>query len=550
VYEQLLNLEWSPEPPSTRNTPHDEQLIGRQAEWQKLLAAWRMAASGRARLLVVAGEAGIGKTRLAEELSTWASRQGMRTARTRAYAAEGALAYAPVAEWLRTDGLRAGWQGLAAIWLTELARIFPELLVEQPHIPLPAPMTESWQRKRLFEALVRAVLADNHPLLLVLDDLQWCDRETLEWLHYLLRYDPQARLLIAGTVRSEEVSSEHPLTALLLDLRRAGQVSELELGPLNLDETAALAAQVAGQNLASDAEQRLYRETEGNPLFVVETVRTELNLGERERESGRELSSSHLPPDSSTPLPPKVRAVIQRRLVQLSPAGQELARLAAVVGRSFTFQLLAQASDLAEDALVRGLDELWQRRIVREWSGETYDFSHDRIREVAYVTVSPVHRRWLHRRVAQALETAHAANLDEVCGRVAFHYEQAGVPEQAIRYYKQAAEVARRMGAYDEATTHLNRGLALLDPLPETAEHLQQGLALFLTLGSVVSATKGHAALEVGQIYSKALKLCRRLGHRLKRLWCGKNCALSTRTAAHLRQHTNWQQRILPSRRS
>ncbi|HMN30743.1 MAG TPA: hypothetical protein PKE45_21500, partial [Caldilineaceae bacterium] len=102
------------------------------------------------------GEAGIGKTRLAEELATWAGRQGIRTARTRAYAAEGALAYAPVAEWLRTDALRAGWHRLDAVWLTELARILPELLVEQPRLPRPEPLSESWQRKRLFEALARA----------------------------------------------------------------------------------------------------------------------------------------------------------------------------------------------------------------------------------------------------------------------------------------------------------------------------------------------------------------------------------------------------------
>jgi DNA-binding SARP family transcriptional activator len=312
VYAQLLNLDGSPVLPSSYDT-HDEQLIGRQAEWQTLLTTWRLAAKGHAHLLVVAGEAGIGKTRLAEELLIWASRQGIRTARTRAYAAEGALAYAPVAEWLRTEGLRAGWRALDPVWLTELARILPELLVEQPHVPPPAPMTESWQRKRLFEALARAFLADDRPLLLVLDDLQWCDHETLAWLHYLLRYDPQARLLIAGTMRPEEVSSEHPLAALLLDLGSAGQVTELELGPLNLDGTAALAAQVTGQTLAPDVGQRLYQETEGNPLFVVETVRTEPSTGDAE--------SAPLLPAFPTRLPPKVQAVIQRRLAQLSPRG-------------------------------------------------------------------------------------------------------------------------------------------------------------------------------------------------------------------------------------
>ncbi|RIK24939.1 MAG: 6-hydroxy-D-nicotine oxidase, partial [Chloroflexi bacterium] len=462
------------------------------------------------------GEAGIGKSRLAEELATWVSRQGTRTAHTRAYAAEGALAYAPVAEWLAAESLRANWQGLDTVWLTELARIFPELLVEQPHVPPPAPMAESWQRKRLFEALARVLLVDNRPLLLVLDDLQWCDHETLEWLHYLLRYAPQAPLLVAGTVRPEEVSNEHPLTTLLLDLRSGGQVTELELGPLNLVETAALAAQVAGQTFAPDVGQRIYQETAGNPLFVVETVRTQLSGGDGEWGSGRKPASSPLLPDPSTSLPPRVYAVIQRRLLQLSPAAQALASLAAVVGRSFTFPVLAQASDLAEDTLVRGLDELWQRRIVRERGVEAYDFSHDRIRDVAYTTISLVHRRILHRRLAQALEIIHATNLDLVSGQVAVHYEQAGLLENAIQCYQQAAEVARRIGAYDEATAHLKHGLALLDTLPETAEHLQQAMTQLIMLGSVVSATQGHAALEVGEIYTKALELCQRVGDKVQ----------------------------------
>jgi predicted ATPase len=499
VYEQLLNLEGSPEPPSIPETQRGEQLIGRQAEWQKLRATWRMAANGRAHLLVVAGEAGIGKTRLAEELATWTSRQGMRTARTRAYAAEGALAYAPVSEWLAAESLRAGWQGLDAIWLTELARIFPELLVEQPHVPPPAPMTESWQRKRLFEALARAVLADNHPLLLVLDDLQWCDRETLEWLHYLLRYAPQAPLLVAGTVRPEEVSSEHPLTALLLDLRSGGQVTELELGPLNLDETAALAAQVAGQNLAPGMGQRLYQETEGNPLFVVETVRArELRLEIRELETPATPQS---PVSNLQSLPPKVQAVIQRRLAQLSPAGQELAGLAAVVGRSFTFQVLAQASDLAEDALVRGLDELWQRRIVREQDIETYDFSHDRIREVAYASLSPIQRRHWHGRLAEVLKNIHVGDLDAISAALAMHLKQAGSTEQAIHWCQQAAEAAVRRYAYVSAIDFLNAALRLLRTLPPAAEHKKQELSILLAIASNLVIVEGFATPAITKVY-------------------------------------------------
>lgn len=525
LYNQLLNRQASSALSAHANTQQGEPLIGRRVEWQKVLTTWRMAANGHAHCLIVAGEAGIGKTRLAAELVTWVQRQGIRTTSTRAYAAEGALAYAPVAEWLRTEALRASWQGLATVWLTELARLLPELLVEQPHLPRPEPLQESWQRKRLFEALARAVVLDSHPLLLVLDDLQWCDHETLAWLHYLLRYAPQSPLLIVGTMRPEEVHGEHPLTTLLFELRSMGQVTELELGPLTRDETAALATQVMGQNLGAEMARRLYQETEGNPLFVVETARMEL------RRSDEEIPP--LLPHSPTVLPPKVYTVIQRRLAQLSPAARELAGLAAVIGRSFTFTVLARASDLGENAIVQGLDELWQRRIVRELTGDAYDFSHDRLRDVAYAAISPVQRRWLHRRVAQGLETLHTDDLDVVSGQLAVHYEQAQLLAQAIPYCQQAAAVAQRTYAHADAVHYLTKGLTLLAQLPVTTEQMRQELSFQLALALAFNLWKGPSDQAMRVAYERAAALSAQVGDNHQRMLalCGQfvNAVTSTR---------------------
>lgn len=554
AYEQLLKRETptglaAPQesahphlPTQAPKLPSAEQLIGRQAEWQTLLATWRLVAGGHAHFLVVAGEAGIGKTRLAEELTTWVSRQGIRTAHTRTYAAEGALAYAPVAEWLRTAALWASWSELAPIWLTELARILPELLVEQPHLPRPEPLQESWQRKRLFEALARAMLLDPHPLLLVLDDLQWCDQETLAWLHYLLRYATQAPLLIVGTVRPEEVNHDHPLTNLLLDLRSTGQVTEVELGPLNLDETVALAAQVTHQNLPGELAQQIYQATEGNPLFVVETARAEprdrkSEIGDQRPETRvPDLRSLQSPVSSLQSLPPKVYAVIQRRLAQLSPAAHEVAGLAAVIGRSFTFAVLVKASDLAEDALVRGLDELWQRRIAREQGNAAYDFSHDRIRDVAYATITPVRRRWLHRRVAQGLETLHAAELDIVSGQIAIHYEQANLFEQAIPYLQRAAEVAQHTYAHADAVHYLTKGVALLAQLPVTLEHVRQEISLQLALALSFNLLKGPSDQEMRMSYERAEALSIQANDHYRRMiaLCGQ--FVNTVTGARLQE--------------
>ena len=135
---------------------------------------------------------------------------------------------------------------------------------------------------------------------------------------------------------------------------------------------------------------------------------------------------------ASVALPPKVQTVIESRLAQLSPPARELAGLAATVGRAFTVEVLAQASDGDEGSLVRALDELWQRRLIREQGDSGYDFSHDRIREVAYASISLARRRLLHRRVAQALEQAHAADLNSISSELAAHYEHAGLPEQPL----------------------------------------------------------------------------------------------------------------------
>jgi DNA-binding SARP family transcriptional activator/tetratricopeptide (TPR) repeat protein len=518
AYEHLLHWVASSEQSRARSrspTPRD-QLVGRQSEWQRLLATWCRAASAHPHLLVIAGEAGIGKTRLAEELSTWVNQQGMIAVHTRTYAAEGALAYAPITEWLRSEYLRVGWQRLDAVWLTELARLLPELLAEQPNLPRPEPLTESWQRKRLFEALARAVLAQRQALLLVLDDLQWCDRETLEWLHYLLRYDPKASLLIIGTVRPEEVDEDHPLTPLLLDLRRTGQVTEIELGPLDTAETATLASQVVGQAVAPETVQQLYQATAGNPLFVIEMMRTERNVSAQE--SGR--WGEHSPPRSLLPgdLPPKVQGIIQWRLAQLSPAARELAGLAATIGRAFTFELLATASGHAEGTLAQSLDELWRRRLVREQGADAYDFSHDRIREVAYAELSPMRRRQFHRQIADALAQCHADALDTISAALAFHYEQAHLPEQAVGFYDAASRVAQDRFAYEEAIGHLQKAFALVRSMPVTSVAKQQELDMLIRLGDLLRESRSLTAPEVGQVYNQALALCQHVADNEQRL--------------------------------
>jgi DNA-binding SARP family transcriptional activator len=482
AYQRLLQKDTSSIPPAIPATVlvGVAPLVGRQPEWVQLQDTWQRTLAGQQGMVVLSGEAGIGKTRLAEEFLAWVDRQGIVTASASCYPAEGALAYAPLATWLRSDTIKPALAALADTWLTEVARFVPEVLGERPDLPHPGPLLEGWQRQRLFEALARAILGVRQPLLLLLEDLQWCDRETLEWLHYLLRFDSPARVLVIGTVRPEEVATAHPLESLLKTLRSGRHVAEILLLPLNAAETASLAAHIAGRDLDEQMAADLYRDTEGNPLFIVETLRMSGGKSKRMARGDR------------VALPSRIQAVIAARLAHLSPLGHELASLAAVLGRAFTFQVLTQASPLDEDALVLGLDELWQRRIIREQGAEAYDFSHDKLREVAYAALSTAHRRLLHRRAADALEVVYADRLDEVSGLMAAHYEQAGLIERAVPCYQRAAEVARRLYANAEAILSYQRVLALLNvtshgqpqqkPWGETILHVYESLGDVLAL--------------------------------------------------------------------
>jgi len=487
-------------------------LIGRKQEWEALQEVWHAASTGEPRFVLVTGEAGIGKSRLAEEFLLWASQQGAVTAKARSYAAEGQLSLAPVTDWLRSEGLRAPLRQLDAVWLIEVARILPELLAEQPELPRYESVTEYGQRQRFFEALARAILVASQPLLLLLDDVQWCDQETLEWLHFLLRFDPVARLLVVGCAREEELPPRHPLRTFLLHLRSTAAVKEIALQPLDAAETAKLAMQVAKRELDMDSVMHLYHETGGYPLFVVEIVRAGL-----ERAPGSVPEADHpyrQPPlDDARTLPPRVHAVLVGRLLQLSASSREFVELAATIGREFTLDLLITVSNADPDSAVRALDELWHKRIVLEHGANNYDFTHDKLREVAYGEISAPQRRMLHRRVAQALEAMHVEeDLDSVSGQIASHYERAGMIEQALPYYQRAAAVAQRVYASEDAISLLSRGLESLELLPAGAKRDKQELSLQLALAPIYRVTKGWTAPELERVLDRALALCDTVG--------------------------------------
>lgn len=493
TYREILDLdpsELASQPPA-RTAVYP--LVGRQSEWRSMIDSWHAAANGRMRLLAIRGEAGIGKSRLAEELVAWAGVNGVAAVSARCYAGEARLAYAPIADWLKSDVLRAALTKLEPAWMTDVARLSPSLLAGRPDVAVPEGQLESWQRLRFFEALAQA-FRSAAPIILVLDDLQWADGDTIEWLHYFARSAADARCLVVGTLRAEEEQDNQPLVRLLRQLEHDQLLTVISLGPLDRTATAQLAGQVAGHPLDETMLARTFRETEGHPLFIIERGRMEW--------TSQSTVTDHEAPS-------QVQAVVAARLALLSDDARAAAEVAASIGRDFSFDILAQASDLEEDALVRALDELWRRHIVRVQADDRWDFSHDRIREVAYSHIGPARRRLVHRRIAQAMEILFADRLDDTSGAIAAHLDKGGQPARALPFIERAAAVAERLSAVEEAIRCFTYALALLDKLPPGRTRDAHELALRSSLSVALNSGRGYAAPEVEQNLDRVIALSR-----------------------------------------
>jgi len=464
----------------------DWDLVGRKHEWKTLLHNWKQALDGACRFVCISGEPGIGKSRLGLELLHNVRRQGYTAAYSRSYETAGILSYGPVTGWLQEKGFYKRWIGLDPVWLKELARLLPELLVTFPELPHPGPLHEKWQRRHFFEALAKAFLSEDKTKLLFLDDLQWCDRETLEWLAYLFHFEDATNLLVIGTLRPMEGASNEPLQNLLADLRNTGSITEIDLEGLDESGSLELAGQVAGS--AESPDPYIYKESEGNPLFVVEMIRQGYYRdGESVFEKRGSLAGTDTRPKSeSMTLPPKVNAVISARFEQLTERTRELMWLAAAIGREFGFDILSHASGMEETVIIQLLEELLHHHIIKELRSGAYDFSHDKLREVAASTMTNTRKRYLHKQIAGAIETLHSNNLKAVSSRLAFHYDRAGMVKKAIACYQTASEHARDIYANEESEMLLKRAVELLKQLPEGEERnrlerdLQSGLVLTL----------------------------------------------------------------------
>ena len=468
------------------------QLVGRSAELGLLQELWRTAAAGRPSLALVCGGAGVGKTRLVAEVAGLARLQGAVVASAQCFGTSGRLALAPVADWVRNPAVQSATATLDPAWRAEVDRLVPSGGRGQRGAGSRA-MVDAWQRHRFFEGLARALLAVGRPMLLVLDNMQWCDQETLAFLTFCLGLSASAQILVAGTLRDDNLNDDPELAGWTVRMRATGLLTELSLSPLEFADTARLAAAICGRPLQEADTSLLQATTGGFPLYVIEAVRSSVDLG-----------SPALPAGDLT-------AVLRDRLEQATAAAREVAGLAAAVGTNFTLDLLTEASDLDADTVVGAVDELWRRRILHEF-GDGYDFSHDLLRETAYVQVSPPKRWLLHRRIAQALELLHADNMDVVSAQLAEQYARGGRPGRAVAYYRRAADVAAGMFAHAEAIRLHKEALSIVRSLPEGKDRDSQELAVLEAMAAPLTARFGYSSPELQQTLERSVDLAESLG--------------------------------------
>lgn len=478
VVREPDELPAAPLPPAL--APHDTlRLIGRVDERESLERAWKEALAGAVRVVLVAGEPGVGKTRLVAEVARGAHADGATVMFGRCDEELG-VPYQPFVEAIGTyaggsaaDALREQMGDLGG----DLARLVPGLAARVPGLAEPLRADPETERFRLFEAVNTFVanVSASAPVVLVLDDIHWAAKPTLLLLRHLVRQRAASRLLVLATYRDTDLGRGHPLSEILGDLRREPDVERVALHGLTEAEVVDLVSTAAGHQL-DDAgvafARAVHAETEGNPFFVGQVLRHLVETGGVFVEDGRWVVSRV----DRVGIPEGIREVIGKRLSQLGADTNEVLSIASVIGREFEPQLVSEVGGIEHDRVLDALEEAESGRLVVAVAGhlERRTFSHALVRSTLYEEIPTTRRLRIHRRVAEALERREGADARYV-EELAHHFREAaalGEVDKALHWTRAAALAAHERLAYEEAAAQYERGLAVLDPdRPEHATH-------------------------------------------------------------------------------
>ena len=431
--------------------------IGREREQKLLRGAFNAANQFASRFAVISGEAGVGKTRLVEELLHQLSDTHCTILRARCYAQEQGLPFQPVIDALRSFLPTADLlyiKTLSNLWLAEVAKLVPEIHDYLSNLPASSTLFPGQERNRLFEGIAQFVahLSQREPVVLFLDDLADADTPTFELIHYLARRLAAMRVFIIATVSMEALTNHSSLTTLLQELTRSSRLLTIPLARLSEAEVSELIDRTSGtSDMLDNLGRHLYKETGGNPFFLIEMLKTR-----------QEWQST---PSQTLKIPSNLRSIIHQRLKHLDDDSRRVLFMAAVIGRLFRLSTLQGIYSDESIQLLSVLDELIFRGWIEEIPGAnpgTYDFSHGLVRKVIYQTLSAARRQRLHHRVARALEAASGDN-NEMAGMLAYHFGKSADTKKALHYAMQAASHARRLYAFHEAITYYRQVLDIVE---------------------------------------------------------------------------------------
>ncbi len=443
------------------------RLAGRQQELEQIQLSFGRAIGGRGTTVLLGGEAGVGKTRLAFEALERARQQGARLFVGACHEQEGQMPYGPFVEALARYAHGQSKTVLAdqfGEWAESLARLVPVVAVKLGHPGAISVTQVPGDKQWLFAAMTGFFtrLAGLGPVVLFIDDLHAADEDSLALIHHLARASVSSRLLLVGSFRDEECGTASPLGKLLAALYREGVAARINLKPLSAEESHILITELlGGDEVSSGLNEYVFRVAVGNPFFTQEIVRALREQGRLEREGSRWIG----PCEGAAVLPSELRDWVRVRLERRNKLEQKVISLASIIGQEAAWQTLLEVSALPEATLLDTTDQLLEARIL-EASAAGFRFHHPLVREIVYQQLSPIRRAQLHGHVAEAIERLSAGQLDSQLEALAHHYLLSPNREKAAYFLALAGDRAAALYANELAINHYR---AALEQAPESS---------------------------------------------------------------------------------
>jgi len=444
------------------------RLVGREIELAQANEVLSQALAGKSGVLLISGEAGIGKTRLAYEVMAQAQVRGALVLMGECFA-EGSAPYAPIAQFI--EGVDSFMSMDCVMCLPDLFSLAPALRLRYPQVVPCAPLEPQAEQQRMFEGLVEVcvALSSRVPVLLVLEDAHWADSGTLSLLRHLARRAARLnlRVMILITYREVELDEARALNEVLYDFTRERLAVRIKLTRLDRDQTCKLLEAILAEEVPEEFLDGIYRETEGNPFFIEEVCKALIDQGKLYRLDESWCWSCM----DDIEIPQSVKVAIQTRLGKLPVPALETLRIASVFGREFDFETLKDVSDGNEDTLFEALESAERAQLISEVrrSGRsrppattTFAFTHALIGSTLQESMSGLRRQRLHQRVALTLERLNPGRLDELASQLGRHFSEAGEWDKAVTYWLKAGEQARQVYAYPEAIEYYQNALSIL----------------------------------------------------------------------------------------